>query len=112
MTAEHDGNAYDPYKAERARLLKVFGENLRGLREQRGLSQEGLAEVANLHRNEIGVVERGECAPGLLTLLVLADALGVPLKELAEWVAVPRERRPARCSKGKRGTGWRREDRA
>ncbi len=93
MTAEHDGNAY---KAERARLLKVFGENLRGLREQRGLSQEGLAEVANLHRNEVGVVERGECAPGLLTLLVLADALGVPLKELAEGVPVPTERRPAR----------------
>jgi transcriptional regulator with XRE-family HTH domain len=96
MTAEHDGNAYDAYKAERARLLKVFWENLRGLREQRGLSQEGLAEVANLHRNEIGVVERGECAPGLLTLLVLADALGVSLKDLAEGVAVPRERRPAR----------------
>jgi transcriptional regulator with XRE-family HTH domain len=102
MTAEHDGNAYDPYKAERARLLKVFGENLRGLREQRGLSQEGLAEVANLHRNEIGVLERGQGSPGLLTLLVLADALEVPLTGLTEGIPAPRERRPARHSKGGR----------
>lgn len=93
----------DAYRAERARLLKVFGENLRGLRERRELAQEGLAEVASVHRNEIGIVERGECEPGLLTLLILADALEVPLKGLTEGVPVPRERRPARCSKGARG---------
>jgi transcriptional regulator with XRE-family HTH domain len=93
--AEHDGDAYT---AERAGLLKVFGDNLRGLRAQRGLSQERLAEVANLHRNEIGVVERGECAPGLLTLLILADTLEIPLEGLTKGVPVPRERRPERHS--------------
>lgn len=93
MMVEPDGDAYS---VERVRLLKVFGDNLRGLREQWGLAQEGLAEVANLHRNEVGVVERGECAPGLLTLLILADALEVPLEGLTEGVPVPRERRPAR----------------
>jgi transcriptional regulator with XRE-family HTH domain len=90
---EPDGNAY---KVERARLLSAFGDNLRRLRKRQGLSQEGLAEVANLHRNEVGVVERGECAPGLLTLLILADALEVPLEGLTEGVAVPTERRPER----------------
>ncbi len=95
----------DAYMVERARLLKVFGENLRALRKHRNLAQEGLAEVANLHRNEIGVIERGECAPNLLTLLILADALEVPLEALTEEVAVPRERRPARCHTGTRHGG-------
>jgi transcriptional regulator with XRE-family HTH domain len=105
--AEHDA-----YTVERARLLKAFGEQLRGLRQRRNLAQEGLAEVASVHRNEIGVLERGQCEPGLLTLLVLADALEVSLKGLAEGVPVPRERRPARCFNGARGRGWRREGRA
>ncbi len=92
--AEHDA-----YMVERARLLKAFGENLRGRRERRGLAQEGLAEAASLHRNAIGVIERGECAPNLLTLLILANALEVPLDVLTVGVATPRERRPARHSK-------------
>ena len=95
--AERDGNAY---AVERVLLLSAFGENLRGLRERRNLAQEGLAEVASVHRNEIGILERGQCEPGLLTLLILADALEVPLKGLTEGVPAPRERRPARCSKG------------
>jgi transcriptional regulator with XRE-family HTH domain len=88
----------DTYHAERTRLLRVFGANLRAEREHLGLAQEGLAEVANIHRNEIGVLERGRCEPGLLTLLILADALEIPLKVLAEGVPTPRERRPPRRS--------------
>lgn len=86
----------DAYTVERARLLKVFGENLRGLRTRRNLAQERLAEVASLHRNEIGIVERGECEPGLLVLLVLADALKVSPCVLLDGVPVPSQRRPAR----------------
>ncbi len=93
---KHDGDAYT---AERTRLLEVFGKNLRTERKRRNLAQEGLAEVANLHRNEIGVLERGQCAPNLLTLLILADALEVPLEGLTEVVPTPRERRPVRHAK-------------
>lgn len=89
---------HDAYTVERARLLKVFGENLCAERKQRSLSQEGLAEAASLHRNAIGVIERGECAPNLLTLLILANALEVPLEVLTGGVAAPKERRPARHS--------------
>lgn len=86
----------DAYTTERARLLHAFGENLRGLRERKNLTQEGLAEATGVHRNEIGILERGQCEPGLLTLLVLADALKIPLGGLTGGVPAPRERRPAR----------------
>jgi transcriptional regulator with XRE-family HTH domain len=84
------------YTVERARVLYALGENVRGLRKRRGLAQEGLAEVASVHRNEIGILERGQCEPGLLVLLILADALEVEPRVLLNGVPVPQERRPRR----------------
>ncbi len=84
------------YTAERALVLSVFGGQLRGLREQRNLAQERLAEVANVHRNEIGILERGQCEPGLLVLLIVADALEVQPAVLLDGLPVPRERRRRR----------------
>ena len=88
----------DAYAVERARVLRTFGAQLRGLRERRNLTQEGFAQAANLHRNEIGVLERGQCEPHLMTLLILADAMGDPPCALLDGLLVPRERRPRRDS--------------
>jgi len=65
-------------------LLKVFGNHLRRLRMKKGLSQEKLAELAELHRTYLGGVERGERNPTLLTLVKIAQGLNVPLAQLVE----------------------------
>jgi len=44
----------------RKKILKVFGDNVRRYRKVLGISQEELAEVANLHRTYIGMIELAE----------------------------------------------------
>jgi transcriptional regulator with XRE-family HTH domain len=87
------------YKAERGRLLLAFGEKLRDEREQRNLSQDALAETANVHRTHIGALELGQREPHLSMLLILADALSVPVGALLAGLFVPRRRKAAKHHK-------------
>lgn len=57
---------------------------MRSLREDRGYSQEQLAERAGLHRNYVGGVERGERNVALENIVKLAQALSVRTRDLFE----------------------------
>jgi transcriptional regulator with XRE-family HTH domain len=48
------------------------------------MSQEKLAEKADLHHNYIGELERGEKAASIDSLLKIAKALGVKVRELVD----------------------------
>lgn len=61
---------------------ELLAANLRRLRVERGLSQEALAELAGIHRNYLGGIERRERNVGLDNLERLARALGISLSEL------------------------------
>lgn len=61
-----------------------FSAVLRQLREERGLSQEQLAERADLNRSYLGEVERGHAIPSLITLAKLAGALEIRLSSFIE----------------------------
>jgi transcriptional regulator with XRE-family HTH domain len=63
-------------------LQQRFGKVLRRRREANGLSQEALASQAGVHRNYIGLLERGQRMPSLLVIQRLAGALGTSMSEL------------------------------
>lgn len=62
--------------------LKQFALKVRALREAQGISQEKLAELSDLHRTYIGMVERLERNPSLICIHKIANGLGVHITDL------------------------------
>ena len=67
---------------DRPKLYPALGTAVRELRARRGISQEELGFRADLHRNYVGAMERGELNPTLRTLLRVSRGLDVTLLEL------------------------------
>lgn len=72
-------------KEEENRILKAFSNNVRTFRESSGLSQEKLAEKADLHRTYIGSIERSEKMPSLITIVKIAKALNINISQLINY---------------------------
>jgi transcriptional regulator with XRE-family HTH domain len=62
----------------------AFGQAVRKLRLAKGVSQEKLAELAEIHRTYIGDVERGTRNIALLNMCRIAAALDVSLSRLIQ----------------------------
>lgn len=63
-------------------ITPFVGPAFRQLREQSGLSQEGLALEAGLDRTYVSGIERGRRNPSLNSMQRLAEALGVTLDQV------------------------------
>ncbi|POY40497.1 XRE family transcriptional regulator [Flavobacterium alvei] len=63
-------------------LIKGVGEKIRLRRLELNLSQEILSYDANIPRNQIGRIERGEISTTISTLYKICKALKIEIREL------------------------------
>jgi transcriptional regulator with XRE-family HTH domain len=70
------------HRKDRRPEAEKFGAIVRALREERGLTQDQLAERAGVSATYIGFIERGDNVPTLMIILQIASALKVRSSEL------------------------------
>ena len=58
-------------------MRKLVGRNVRLIRQQKGLTQEQLAEISGFSQQYISGLEQGRRNPTVVTLYELASVLGV-----------------------------------
>ena len=71
-----------PKRSSESRALQTFGDNLRRERMARGLTQERLAELADLNPRTVQKIKAGDITILVTTLLRLRAAIGCDWKRL------------------------------
>jgi len=69
-----------------AELQQVVGARIRELRTARGWSQEGYADICEIHRSHMGEIERGEVDIAISTLARLAKGLDMTVSGMLKGV--------------------------
>lgn len=69
-----------------ADILFLFGQAIRGLRQEKNISQEAFADMCDLHRTYISDVELGKRNVSLENIEKMANALDITLPKLFERV--------------------------
>ena len=64
------------------KFVRQFGERIRQIRLEKGISQEELANTAEIPINQVGRIERGEINTTLVTIKALADSLEIEVSKL------------------------------
>ncbi len=72
-------------KVRDKKLLIQFGKYLKVIRLENGLTQEDLANDADIPINQIGRIERGQVNPSLSTLSAISKALKIKLRDLVDF---------------------------
>lgn len=65
-----------------ATVTQKFGQKVRKVRKQRGLTQEKLAELAGIDYSYVNLIENGRRNPSLKVMAKLSRILGVRLEDL------------------------------
>ena len=67
-------------------ILCSFGQSVAKHRRDKGLSQEALAETADIDRTYLSDIERGVRNPGIKNVILIAKALGISPADLLKGV--------------------------
>ncbi len=73
------------FEREEILFLKKFGLRLKKLRQLNNLSQEDLANDANIPINQVGRIERAEIATSLKTIFKLSKALNIDVRDFFDY---------------------------
>jgi transcriptional regulator with XRE-family HTH domain len=65
-------------------VCQIFGQTIKSIREERGLSQEEFSNLIGLHRTYISPLENGKKNPSLTTIFRILDKLEIPVNEFFE----------------------------
>lgn len=65
--------------------LISFGNNLRRLRKQKGLTMTELANICDIEYRQVSDIELGRISTSLSTIFLLADKLEIPTKDLFDF---------------------------
>ncbi len=66
--------------------LKNLGINIKSERLRKNISQERLAELTNISRNSVSLIETGKINPTILKVIDIASVLGVDISVLLKEV--------------------------
>lgn len=67
---------------EEKKFIEKFGKALKQIRTEKNLSQEMLANDANIPINQIGRIERAEISTSLSTIFKISKALDISIQDL------------------------------
>lgn len=85
-------NPYCAVMLDTKQYAKNIGLVIKATREQSGITQAELAELIGINRAYLSGVETGSRSPGLVTLVLIATALGFTFSELIRQAEVIAER--------------------
>lgn len=72
-------------RVKNKKLINAVGERIRLLRLEMDISQEDLANDAEIPLSQVGRIERGETNPTISTLFVISEALKIDLATLLDF---------------------------
>ena len=73
---------FRPVKSKDLKYIQAFGKHLRELRKENDLSQEDLANDADIPINQIGRIERAEVNTTISTMRAISKALDIHITDL------------------------------
>ena len=66
--------------------LKNLGINIKSERLRKNISQEKLAELTNISRNSVSLIETGKINPTILKVIDIAEVLGIDIATLVKGI--------------------------